>query len=207
MRKDGTEFPVELSISGIRIKEEWHAVGIIRDITERKQAEHRLREFAEKDSLTGLLNRRKFYEVLEQEKERAIRYARSLSLIMFDIDHFKAVNDTYGHSAGDKVLKKIASVVTDHIRKTDVLGRIGGEEFAILATETTVESALALAEKIRRAVEMTAHDHAGKITISLGVSEYDDGLTLDEFIGRTDEALYAAKNNGRNRVKCYGAFV
>ncbi|MFZ2198682.1 MAG: PAS domain S-box protein, partial [Thermodesulfovibrionales bacterium] len=176
-RKDRTEFPVELSISGIRIEEEWHAVGIIRDITERKQAEHRLTEFAEKDSLTGLLNRRKFYEVLEQEKERAVRYARALSLIMFDIDHFKAVNDTYGHSAGDKVLKKIASVVTENIRKADVTGRIGGEEFAILATETTAESALALAEKIRRAVEMTEHDHTGKITISLGVSAYDDGLT------------------------------
>ena len=206
-RQDGTEFPVELSISEIRLKEEWQAVGIIRDITERKQAEHRLREFAEKDSLTGLLNRRKFYEVLEQEKERAVRYARSLSLIMFDIDHFKAVNDTYGHSAGDKVLKKIASVVTEHIRKADVIGRIGGEEFAILATETTAESALALAEKIRRAVEMSAYDHAGKITISIGVSAYDEGLTLDEFVRRTDEALYAAKNSGRNRVKCYGAFV
>ncbi len=204
-KKDGTEFPVELSISGIRIKEQWHAVGIIRDITERKQAEHKLREYAEKDALTGLLNRRKFYEVLEQEKERAVRYARSLSLLMFDIDHFKAVNDTYGHSAGDKVLKTTASVVTDHIRKADVLGRIGGEEFAVLATETTAESALALAEKIRCAVEMAEHDHAGKITVSIGVSTYDIGLTLDEFVRRADEALYAAKNNGRNRVECYSA--
>lgn len=202
-KKDGTEFPVDLSISGIRIKEQWHAVGIIRDITERKQAEHKLREYAERDALTGVLNRRKFYEVLEQEKERAVRYARSLSLIMFDIDHFKAVNDTYGHAAGDTVLKKISAVVSDHVRKADVLGRIGGEEFAVLATETTDESALALAEKIRRAVEMTEHDHAGKVTISIGVSTYDSGLTLDEFVRRADEALYAAKNNGRNRVKCF----
>ena len=206
-RQDGTEFPVEISISGIRTKEEWHAVGIIRDITERKQAEERLREFAEKDSLTGLLNRRKFYEVLEQERERAARYARSLSLIMFDVDRFKAVNDTYGHAAGDKVLKKIASLVTDHIRKADIIGRIGGEEFAVLATETAAGSALALAEKIRYAVEMTAHDHVGTITVSIGVSTYDNGLTLDEFVRRADEALYTAKNNGRNRVEYYSAFV
>lgn len=202
-RKDGTEFPVDLSISGIRIKEQWHAVGIIRDITERKQAEHKLREYAERDALTGVLNRRKFYEVLEQEKERAVRYGRSLSLIMFDIDHFKAVNDTCGHAAGDKVLKKIAAVVADHVRKADVLGRIGGEEFAVLATETIAESALALAEKIRSAVEMTEHDHTGKVTVSIGVSTYDNGLTLDEFVRRADEALYAAKNNGRNTVKCF----
>ena len=202
-KQDGTEFPVELSISGIRIKDQWHAVGIIRDITERKLAEHKLREYAEKDALTGVLNRRKFYEVLQQERERAVRYARSLSLLMFDIDHFKAVNDTYGHSAGDKVLNKTASVVTDHIRKTDVLGRIGGEEFAVLATETAAGSALALGEKIRCAVEMAAHDHAGKITVSIGVSAYDDGITLDEFVRRADEALYAAKNNGRNRVEVY----
>lgn len=206
-RQDGTEFPVEISISGIRTKEEWHAVGIIRDITERKQAEERLREFAEKDSLTGLLNRRKFYEVLEQERERAARYARSLSLIMFDVDRFKAVNDTYGHAAGDKVLKKIASLVTDHIRKADIIGRIGGEEFAVLATETAAGSALALAEKIRYAVEMTAHDHVGTITVSIGVSTYDNGLTLDEFVRRADKALYTAKNNGRNRVEYYSAFV
>ena len=205
-RKDGTEFPVDLSISGIRIKEQWHAVGIIGDITERKQAEHKLREYAERDALTGLLNRRKLYEVLEQEKERAVRYSRSLSLIMFDIDHFKAVNDTYGHAVGDMVLKKIASVVAGHIRKADALGRLGGEEFAVLATETTAESALALAEKIRFAVEMTEHDHVGKVTVSIGVSAYDHGLTLDEFVRRADEALYAVKNNGRNRVACYGAF-
>lgn len=202
-RKDGTEFPVELSISGFRTKEEWHAVGTIRDITERKQAEEKLREFAEKDSLTGLLNRRKFYEVLEQEKERAIRYARPLSLIIFDVDHFKVVNDTYGHDAGDKVLKKIAFAVTDSIRKADVTGRLGGEEFAVLATETTAAKALALAEKLRHAVEMTAHDHVGTITVSIGVSTYDDGLTLDEFVRRADEALYTAKNNGRNRVAYY----
>jgi len=204
-RKDGIEFPVDISISGIRIKEQWHAVGIIRDITERKQAEHQLREYAERDALTGVFNRRKFYEVLEQEKERAVRYARSLSLIMFDIDHFKAVNDTYGHAAGDTVLKATASVVADHIRKADVLGRIGGEEFAVAATETTAESALVLAEKIRCAIEMTVHEHTGKITVSIGVSTYDNGLTLDEFFRRADKALYAAKNNGRNRVECYEA--
>ncbi len=204
-RKDGTEFPVDLSISGISINEQWHAVGIIRDITDRKEAEHKLREYAEKDALTGVFNRRKFYELLGQEKERAVRYTRSLSLVMFDIDYFKAVNDTYGHAAGDRVLRKTASVVTEHIRKSDVLGRVGGEEFAVVAAETTAESALALAEKIRCAVEMAEHDQVGRVTISIGVSAYEDGLTLDEFVRRADEALYAAKNNGRNRVEGYSA--
>ncbi len=204
-KKDGTEFPVDLSISAIRINEQWHAVGIIRDITERKEAEHKLREFAEKDALTGTLNRRKFYELLEQEKERAARYGRSLSLIMFDIDHFKAVNDTYGHAAGDRVLKKISSAVTGNIRKSDILGRVGGEEFAVLATETTAESALALAEKIRSAVEAAEHDDAGRITVSIGVSAYETDLTMDEFVRRADKALYTAKNNGRNRVELYAA--
>jgi len=202
-KKDGTEFPVDLSISGIRIKDQWHAVGIISDISERKQAEQQLREYAENDALTGVLNRRKFYEILEQEQERALRYARSLSLIMFDIDHFKAVNDTYGHAAGDAVLKRTASVVADNIRKSDILGRIGGEEFAILATETAIESALALAEKIRSALEKTDHDTVGIITVSIGVSAYDMGLSMDEFVRRADESLYAAKNSGRNRVECY----
>ena len=125
---------------------------------------------------------------------------------MFDIDHFKAVNDTYGHAIGDQVLKTIASVVAEHIRHVDMLGRVGGEEFAVLATETLVESVLALAEKIRHAMEMTHYDHAGKITVSLGVAAYDNGLTLDEFVQRADETLYEAKHNGRNRVECYGAF-
>jgi PAS domain S-box-containing protein len=125
-KKDGTEFPVELSISGIRIKEQWHAVGIIKDITERKQAEQKLREYAEKDSLTGLLNRRKFYEALGQEKERAARYSRPLSLVMFDIDHFKAVNDTYGHAVGDKCKTTVSIVAA---ARSNVLGRVGGEEF------------------------------------------------------------------------------
>jgi diguanylate cyclase (GGDEF)-like protein/PAS domain S-box-containing protein len=206
IKKDGTEFAVEISISGIRMKGQWHAVGIIRDITERKLAEHKLREYAEKDSLTGVFNRRKFYAVLELEKERAIRYNRSLSLIMFDIDRFKSVNDTYGHAVGDAVLKKAASVVTDHIRREDVLGRIGGEEFAVLAVESAVESASALAEKIRRAIETAEYDHAGKITVSLGVSTYDNCITLDEFVRRADEALYSAKNKGRNRVERYCPF-
>ena len=206
LRKDGSEFPVEISVSGIKIKGQWHAVGIIRDITERKQAEHKLREYAERDALTGLYNRRKFYEALEQERERAERYSRALSLVMFDIDHFKNVNDTYGHAVGDQVLKTTALVVTENIRRADILGRIGGEEFAVLAAETTTENAVALAQKIRCAVETTEHDHVGRITISLGVSTYDRGLSLDEFVRRSDEALYEAKNSGRNRVECYRGF-
>lgn len=207
-KKNGELYYDECTITPMRDRQNviTHFIATAKDITERILAEEKLRDYAERDFLTGLYNRRKFYELLEQEKERAVRYFRPLSLVMFDIDHFKAVNDTHGHAAGDGVLRTTASVVTDQIRTSDIMGRIGGEEFAVLATETTSENAMVLAEKIRCAVEAAEHKGVGKVTISIGISTYDSGLTLDEFVRRADEALYAAKNGGRNRVECYGAF-
>lgn len=151
------------------------------------------------DGLTKLYNRRFFYESLHGEILRAERYERALSVIMFDIDHFKRVNDTYGHDAGDSVLKELSQLIQNNIRKTDILARLAGEEFAVIVPETWAEGALLLAEKLRDAVARYSFKHAGKITISLGITELAEGDTADAIYKRADMALYEAKSKGRNR--------
>jgi diguanylate cyclase (GGDEF)-like protein len=156
------------------------------------------------DGLTQVFNKRYFMERLESELSRARRYDRPLSLIMFDIDHFKQVNDTYGHLAGDAVLKQLCQVVHSKIRREDMLCRYGGEEFAILLPEIDKAHALLAAEKIRLLVEGTAFTFERTqipVTISLGVSAAEkETIEADEFIQRADERLYQAKHLGRNRA-------
>ncbi len=175
--------------------------GLISDITERKMIEEKLVELAERDPLTNIYNRRKFYNFLEDEIERSKRYKRPLSLIMFDIDYFKKVNDTYGHNVGDTVLIMIADIVAANIRRIDVFGRLGGEEFGILVSDTAIEGSKALAEKVKGKIESHNFDVAGKVTISIGVTEYKNDDTSDSFLRRVDDALYMAKDKGRNRVE------
>ncbi|MCL5976575.1 MAG: sensor domain-containing diguanylate cyclase [Nitrospirae bacterium] len=175
--------------------------GLISDITERKMIEEKLVELAERDPLTNIYNRRKFYNFLEDAIERAKRYKRPLSLIMFDIDYFKKVNDMHGHDVGDRVLIIIADIVAANIRRIDVFGRLGGEEFGILVSDTAIEGSKALAEKVKGKIESHNFDVAGKVTISIGVTEYKDDDTSDSFLKRVDDALYMAKDKGRNRVE------
>ncbi len=175
--------------------------GLISDITERKIIEEKLVEFAERDPLINIYNRRKFYNSMEDEIERAKRYKRPLSLIMFDIDYFKKVNDMHGHNVGDRVLIMIADIVAANIRRIDVFGRLGGEEFGILVSDTAIEGSKALAEKVKGKIESHNFDVAGKVTISIGVTEYKDDDTSDSFLKRVDDALYMAKDKGRNRVE------
>ncbi len=153
------------------------------------------------DSLTGLYNRLKFDHSLSEEIERTKRYKTSLSLIMFDIDHFKRVNDSYGHQKGDDVLRELAKVVGNNIRQHDVLGRLGGEEFGIVATETNLEAAGILAEKLRKNVEKSLFCDDDSITCSFGVTQFRDDDCIDSFVKRADDALYKAKKGGRNRVE------
>ena len=156
------------------------------------------------DGLTQIYNKRYFLETLEREISRAHRYHRDLSLIMFDIDFFKKINDTYGHLAGDYVLKQLASVIKARIRREDIMARYGGEEFAIILPEIGVSNALTFAEKIRKLVEKTGfkfEDQSIPVTISIGVAAIGQGIqTALEFIKLADDKLYQAKVGGRNRV-------
>ncbi|BCD68374.1 GGDEF domain-containing protein [Nitratiruptor sp. YY09-18] len=154
------------------------------------------------DKLTGLYNRNKFYKTAQQEINRATRHQRPLSLIIFDIDNFKKINDTYGHDVGDYVLKTIAKLVHKNIRKYDYAFRWGGEEFIILSPETSAKEAMKLAEKIRNLIAQYRFDKVGKVTISLGVAEFDkeSDKHIDAVIKRADSALYLSKKDGKNRT-------
>jgi diguanylate cyclase (GGDEF)-like protein len=159
------------------------------------------------DSLTQTHNRRYFMERLSQEVKRAHRYGSSVSLLMFDIDHFKTVNDSYGHMAGDVVLAELALNIKKKLRETDLLARYGGEEFALIATPIDHQKALKLAERIRTFVEthVFTHDmHQIKVTVSIGVSSWHAPIkdNFEKMILEADSALYGAKKAGRNRVCC-----
>jgi diguanylate cyclase (GGDEF)-like protein len=152
------------------------------------------------DALTGLLNRHAIYPILNQELERSARYARPFSIILFDIDEFKAVNDTFGHLEGDKVLKELSKLVSGLLRKTDYACRWGGEEFLLILPETDTAEAQILAERIRMKIEDTFFTQVYNVTASFGVVAYRTGLGLEALIECADKALYQAKNNGRNQV-------
>lgn len=155
------------------------------------------------DGLTGAHNKRFFHEALEREVSRCKRYTRNLSLILFDIDHFKKVNDTYGHIAGDAVLRQLAALVRVNLRREDIFSRVGGEEFAIIVPETPPGDAQAVAEKIRALVEVTEmlfDTIAIPVTISLGVAGLDPNESSEALYAKADGFLYRAKQSGRNRV-------
>lgn len=165
----------------------------------------RLTELSITDELTGLFNRRYFFHVLEEEIKRAARYKLPLSLVMADIDKFKKVNDTYGHVVGDQVLKKIAELMRESFRKTDILARYGGEELVGIATVTSLEGATVLADRFREMVfkhPFTADNQQESFTvrISLGVTSLDGMSQGDELLIRADKAMYEAKAKGGNKV-------
>ncbi len=152
------------------------------------------------DMLTGLLNRRSYEAAIAAEAARAVRYFKPVSLVLFDIDKFKQVNDVYGHRRGDEVLKKVAELTKSSVRAVDSVYRVGGEEFAIISPDTEVQGAEQQAEKVRSFIEEAVFDVVGKVTISLGVAQYSPSINTLELYQQADKALYAAKNNGRNRV-------
>jgi diguanylate cyclase (GGDEF)-like protein len=159
---------------------------------------------ARTDPLTGCVNRRYFLELLEAERQRASRYAKPFSLLALDLDHFKEVNDRFGHPAGDDALCHFTNVVSSMLRASDTLGRMGGEEFAILLPETSLNEAVAMAERIRHAFAESPHPlEAITMTVSVGVAElHMAGIdTVETLLARADGALYDAKNAGRNLVR------
>ena len=229
-RKDGVIFPVELHTVLLR-DDQGNPVGMwasIRDITERKRAELELRymkvglesanvelkaalalqkELAHTDTLTGINNRRHLYELAEHEFEIASRYQQPLSAIMFDIDHFKEVNDTFGHAVGDQILQRVTEVACTKLRSADVIGRYGGEEFVIIMPMTNAKQAFPLAERIRvgvAAIRVPTEKGDAAVTLSIGIVEIIHGAqdkSAESLIRRADKAMYAAKQAGRNRTE------
>lgn len=156
------------------------------------------------DGLTQLHNKRHFHEALEREFARSRRYGNCFALVLFDVDHFKRINDTYGHLAGDEVLRRLGALVKMRVRTNDIVARMGGEEFAVILPEAGLGGGLSLAEKIRKLVESERFTHNGvviPVTVSLGVAAYEPTLPNGEaLISRADARLYEAKRSGRNRV-------
>lgn len=172
----------------------------IQDITSRKKLEEELEKMASTDALTGVQNRHRFEEVILSEISRVKRYNGSMALIMFDLDYFKNINDTYGHNTGDTVLRQVADIIKNNIRETDTVCRWGGEEFLVLCAEADEKEAVQIAEKLRLLIERHPFDEIKSLTMSCGVTVYTEEDTMDSFISRADEALYLAKEQGRNTV-------
>jgi len=183
---------------------------VMHEVTERVRLVEQVRELANSDDLTGLVNRRHFFELAGLEFERARRHNYPVSLIMFDVDRFKQVNDTHGHRAGDLVLRELANRCRSVLRSTDIVGRLGGEEFAVLLAYANLQGAAQTADRIRQAVESMRvgkglYGDGIKVTLSAGVTQLDADLetasdTLDTVLERADNALYQAKGMGRNSV-------
>ena len=204
--RDGHEFPVELAIAAVLSEGKPEFSAFIRDITERKRAEAELREMATTDFLTGLANRRHFIVRMTDELSRIQRHdSLDAAVLMLDLDHFKRINDSYGHATGDAMLKHFAAVMRGEIRKIDLVGRVGGEEFAIILPGEAAQEAQVFAERLRLKVAGTPLLQDGQsipITVSIGITALQaTDPNADAVLLRADEALYRAKENGRNRVE------
>jgi len=178
--------------------------GIARDVTEQKRMENQLITLSRTDGLTEAYSRGYFMDKSEEVINMMRRYQRPASMMVADLDHFKTINDNYGHHAGDLALKAFANICRQEIRESDILGRLGGEEFGLMLPETTIQHAEVLAERIRKAaaaIEITLDDQTIGITVSIGLAELStDDASLDAVMRRADLAMYQAKARGRNRV-------
>ncbi len=220
-RLDGEEFPVHITLIAIALHGQRVVQCVMRDQTELKsrereamlahnalkQSNHELQVALEQlqlaastDQLTSAWNRRFFNRVLSTERARAARTGHPLTLILIDIDHFKAINDAHGHLMGDQVLIEMAALLQESLRATDYLIRWGGEEFAILTPELDEANGAQLAERLRDKVSNHRFSEGLVVTISAGVAQLDDQDVPTRWVSRADKALYSAKNNGRNRV-------
>ncbi|WP_136255009.1 GGDEF domain-containing protein [Onishia niordana] len=203
----GEEYWIAVRAMPERIEEGilWH--GLMVNISEQIEYQTHLRDLSDTDDLTGLPNRRKLMGELGREISLSNRHGTPLSLMMIDIDHFKRVNDTWGHLQGDKVLRRLAELCNDLLREEDCLARLGGEEFAVLLPLTPIAKCKAMAERLRQ--EIARHDFGlpeGGITISTGITEHRIGELRDQLLERADQRLYAAKHLGRNCVVAKATF-
>jgi diguanylate cyclase (GGDEF)-like protein len=180
---------------------EWVALGIISDVTELELEMTSYKYISETDKLTGIYNRRAFDNKFTEYFNTSVRYDRPLSLVMFDIDNFKNINDSLGHSVGDTVLQELSSIVQAGLRTTDILVRYGGEEFMIIVPETMLDKTVEFAERLRLKIESFNFNTGKNITCSFGVASRIQDDTLQKMIYRADVALYKAKGSGKNRVE------
>jgi diguanylate cyclase (GGDEF)-like protein len=205
-RKNGQRVPIESHVSPLRDENGGivGAVEIFRDVSAHvalQQAHQQVLMMSRRDLLTGLANRAAISELLKAEIERSRRYRQSLAAVMVDIDHFKRINDRYGHDAGDKVLAKIGAILAHNLRKPDVVGRWGGEEFLIVTPGSDAEAAAQLAERIRVLIKAINPDEAPEpITATFGVAQHRSEQSHDQMLYVADMALYKGKNAGRDRV-------
>ena len=201
----GVEFTAEFSAIKMEFNGEPAILVALNDISERKALENELLKQASTDSLTGIGNRRHFMGQAEQEMTRARRFGRPFSVMMLDADHFKSINDRYGHAVGDVVLQAIVRRASDGLRQSDQIARLGGEEFAAMLPESSLAAALVVAERIRQNLSdrpIIASGKAVSCTVSIGIAEMrENDVTIDDLLRRADEALYRAKEQGRNRVE------
>jgi len=201
----GREFMAEVAAIAMDYGNTPAVLVALNDISQRKEMEAELFRQASTDSLTGISNRRYFMAQAEQELRRSRRFARALSVMMIDIDHFKLINDKFGHAIGDAVLQGVVKCSLESLRQSDSLGRLGGEEFAVILPETDLNAATEVAERLRQHMverPIVAEREAIPCAVSIGVAQLTarDG-SIDALLNRADEALYRAKNNGRNRVE------
>ncbi len=209
LQNENIELNQDLKIKNLELHEKENELKHINKSLEKKihdrtrdleRLNQKLNKLAVTDELTDIGNHRLFQTSFETELHRAQRYARNLSLLIVDVDHFKIYNDTYGHSEGDKILKALAGLLEKTTRKEDIVTRYGGEEFAIIAPETSKKKAEELAERIRKAVD----DEKLHITVSIGLATFpEDGKSLKEVFKKADKALYQAKKLGRNLVSVW----
>ncbi|HYF27275.1 MAG TPA: EAL domain-containing protein [Baekduia sp.] len=202
-RKDGSEFPIEVSLSPLETDQGLLVMSAIRDVTERKETEEQLRRLAEHDVLTGLTNRRSFEEHFGREVALAARHGTGGALLLLDIDCLKDVNDTLGHSSGDDLLRRVATVLRSRLRATDIIARLGGDEFAVILPQTSAEDARHITEQLLRTIRervMVVGSRRVTITCSAGIASFSHGALHEDVMLAADAALYAAKDQGRDQL-------
>jgi diguanylate cyclase (GGDEF)-like protein/PAS domain S-box-containing protein len=199
-RKNGSTFPVEIRGQIFVLEGKKLVISVARDISERQEVQQKLEKLATTDPLTGVYNRYQFELLYDNEVKKNHRHEQDMALILFDIDHFKDINDTFGHDAGDLALREFVAIIRKNIRSYDICARWGGEEFILLVPGIDIQNAVSIAETIRDEVFRCEFHRVGHFTTSAGVSGWSRSDTIDSLIKRADQALFIAKKAGRNRV-------